>query len=170
VPECLPAPPCRHSLVTMGQQCVPLRKSLLSRVDTNEMTPMDVLPDDVLLYLSDFCLDQDQDAMARMKVLQSLVHVCRRWRGVVFGSPRRLYFCHCTPKTLPSFTRFSSINKMLPSNPLRIRLISCKTCCDSKDGDFLRGPRDVSSAREHHRRLLRSETVLTVVVAYARVE
>src|SRR6266403_4446456 len=31
---------------------------------------------------------------------QSLVHVCRRWRNVVFGSPRRLNLrLICTPKT-----------------------------------------------------------------------
>ena len=34
------------------------------------------------------------------EVWQSLVHVCRRWRNLVFRSPRRLNLqLHCTPKT-----------------------------------------------------------------------
>ena len=42
---------------------------------------------DVLVKLFDFCsLDVDQWLYA----WQTLVHVCRRWRRVVFGAPRRL--------------------------------------------------------------------------------
>ena len=43
---------------------------------------VDILPDDVLLAIFDFC--------AELEAWQTLVHVCRRWRSVVFGSPRRL--------------------------------------------------------------------------------
>ena len=61
-----------------------------------------MLPDDVLLAIFDFYVvpyqDVDlfdavvgeQDAVKRIESWQSLVHVCRRWRGLVFGSPRRL--------------------------------------------------------------------------------
>jgi hypothetical protein len=52
----------------MSQQCVPLRGSLPSRVDTSQITPVDVLPDDVLLELLCFCLDEDQDTMTRIEV------------------------------------------------------------------------------------------------------
>ena len=67
--------------------------------------PIDVLLDDnVLLALFDFCLDEH--TMTRIETLQSVVYACQRWGGVVFGSPRHLYFyLLCTPKTLPSFTR-----------------------------------------------------------------
>jgi hypothetical protein len=68
---------------TLGEQ---------SLLDTSQMTPIDVLPDNVLLELLGFCLDGDQDTMTRIEELQSLVHVCQRWRSVVFGSPRRFYF------------------------------------------------------------------------------
>ncbi|KAI0270303.1 hypothetical protein BGY98DRAFT_264291 [Russula aff. rugulosa BPL654] len=63
---------------------------------------IDVLPDEVLLAIFDFYVvpyqDVDlfdavvgeQDAVKRIESWQSLVHVCRRWRGLVFGSPRRL--------------------------------------------------------------------------------
>ena len=72
------------------------------------MTSIDVLPDDILLSIFDFCVDKqdkDQESNQRpskkvIEVWQSLVHVCRRWRRVVFGSPRRLNLrLLCTDKT-----------------------------------------------------------------------
>jgi hypothetical protein len=58
------------------------------------MTSVNVLPDDVLLAVFDFCVDEDSEAW------HSLVHVCQRWRCVVFGSPRRLNLqLFCTPGT-----------------------------------------------------------------------
>ena len=44
-----------------------------------------MLPDDALLTVFDFCAD-----VYEIEAWQTLVHVCRRWRRVVFGSPRRL--------------------------------------------------------------------------------
>ena len=44
-----------------------------------------ILPDDVLLEIFNFCMDQ-----YRLDAWHTLVHVCQRWRHVVFGSPRRL--------------------------------------------------------------------------------
>ena len=56
-----------------------------------QVTPIDVLPDDVLLSIFDFYLNELLLPVIRdMEDWQSLVHVCRRWRCVVFGSPRRL--------------------------------------------------------------------------------
>jgi F-box-like len=71
---------------------------------------VDVLPDDVLLTIFDFHVFGYQnleftaivlgnpDTKRKMESWQSLVHVCRRWRGLVFESPRRLNLelC-CTP-------------------------------------------------------------------------
>ena len=55
------------------------------------MTRIDVLPDDVLLEIFDFyvvlSLGDDQTGI---EAWQQLVHVCRRWRFLVFESPRRL--------------------------------------------------------------------------------
>jgi hypothetical protein len=57
--------------------------------------PINILPDDVLLEIFNFCVD-DQWA----KEWQSLVHVCRRWRSVVFGSRNRLKLrLVCTAET-----------------------------------------------------------------------
>ena len=64
-----------------------------------------MLPDDVLLEIFHFHVDgawnEHEDEEYQMKVWQSLVHVCRRWRSVVFGSPRRLDLrLACTANTL----------------------------------------------------------------------
>ena len=61
-----------------------------------------MLPDDVLLDIFDFVVEEE--AVLPLKVTfewwQTLVHVCRRWRSVVFGSPRRLNLrLVCSDKT-----------------------------------------------------------------------
>jgi hypothetical protein len=48
------------------------------------VTPIDVFPDDVLLEIFDLYVDENPEAW------QFLVHVCPRWRSLVFASPRRL--------------------------------------------------------------------------------
>jgi hypothetical protein len=56
---------------------------------------IDVLPDDVLLEIFGF-----YTIKMAIEGWQSLVHVCRRWRVLVFESPRRLNLrLFCTPKT-----------------------------------------------------------------------
>ena len=49
-----------------------------------------ILPDDVILEIFDFYMDGDQETNEGIEAWQSLVHVCQRWRRIVFGSPRRL--------------------------------------------------------------------------------
>jgi hypothetical protein len=67
---------------------------------------IDVLPDDVLLDIFDFHLTKDlgdgeNEGKWAAEEWQLLVHVCRRWRNLVFGSPRRLNLqLYCTPETL----------------------------------------------------------------------
>ncbi len=59
----------------------------------------EILPDDVLLQIFDFCVDQGQDTKEEVHAWQPLVRVCRQWRIIVFGSPRRLNLrLLCTPK------------------------------------------------------------------------
>ena len=66
------------------------------------MTSIDTLPDDVLLEifnLHGYC-DDDYNGVKRAKAWQTLVHVCRRWRCIVFGSPRHLNLqLACTQRT-----------------------------------------------------------------------
>jgi hypothetical protein len=66
---------------------------------------IDVLPDDVLLEIFDFYIMIPShrfnfNGKTRIEAWQSLVHVCRRWRSLVFQSPRRLNLrLLCTPET-----------------------------------------------------------------------
>ena len=77
------------------------------RCTAGQAITIDDLPDDVLLAIFDFYVVEYQDLsltiVSRKRGIeswQSLVHVCRRWRGLVFASPRRLNLrlC-CTPAT-----------------------------------------------------------------------
>jgi hypothetical protein len=73
------------------------------------MNQMDVLPDDAILEIFDFYvftgptydgIPPDECKVAIEK-WQLLVHVCRRWRSLVLGSPRRLNLrLYSTPQTL----------------------------------------------------------------------
>ena len=56
------------------------------------MTSIDTLPNDVLLEIFNFHghYYNDYIGVEREKAWQTLVHVCRRWRSIVFGSPRHL--------------------------------------------------------------------------------
>jgi hypothetical protein len=65
---------------------------------------IDILPDDVLLVVFHevfySCMGEDRFSKKGRDWWQSLVHVCRRWRTVVFGSPRRLHLrLFCTART-----------------------------------------------------------------------
>jgi hypothetical protein len=64
---------------------------------------IDVLPDDTLLEIFDFYVEiswTERDFKRGVEKWQSLIHVCRRWRILVLGSPRRLNLqLYCTPET-----------------------------------------------------------------------
>ena len=66
------------------------------------MKRIDILPDDVLLEVFDFYANMYpfHGVKTHVEAWQSLVHVCRRWRSLVLGSPRRLNLrLYCTPET-----------------------------------------------------------------------
>ena len=67
------------------------------------MKRVDVLPDDVLLEIFNCVVTHPSYGYGTRNVIdawQLLVHVCRRWRSLVFRSPRRLNLrLHCTPET-----------------------------------------------------------------------
>jgi hypothetical protein len=62
-----------------------------------------MLPDDVILAIFYFYLNEalgEAYSKESTERWQRLVHVCQRWRGIVFGSPCRLNLrLGCTPKT-----------------------------------------------------------------------
>ena len=101
-----------------------------------------MLPDEVLLEIFDFCcfcMNQDVSEYLYaahwnsfavnddIEAWQSLAHVCRRWRSIVFGSPRRLNLeLVCTAKT--------SAKHMLdiwPAFPVLIRQNDCRKGIDN---------------------------------------
>ena len=82
------------------------------------MTPIDVLPDDVLLAIFDFCIARvGYQDKREIEAWQSLVHVCQRWRTLVFQSARRLNLqLYLTPQT-PTKDKLD----VWPALPLLIR-------------------------------------------------
>jgi hypothetical protein len=53
--------------------------------------PIDILPDNVLLEIFNLCLgDPSNLPIKRVNKWQRLVHVCQRWRRIIFESPRCL--------------------------------------------------------------------------------
>ena len=64
---------------------------------------IDTLPDYVLLQIFSFCQEDCSSESSRLLWWRPLVHVCRRWREIVFSSPRSLHlviFCDSrTPTT-----------------------------------------------------------------------
>lgn len=86
---------------------------------------INVLPDDVLLEIFNFHMDEDQFQPTKKgtEAWVSLVHVCQRWRSVVFGSPRHLDLqLVCTPKTPVKETL-----NIWPPFPLLISGCVCRT-------------------------------------------
>ena len=78
-----------------------------------------MLPDDVLLEIFDIYVNKNEGELFKRRIekWQRLVHVCRRWRSVVFGSPRHLNLrLVCT-----SVTPARDTLDVWPSLPLLIR-------------------------------------------------
>jgi hypothetical protein len=71
----------------------PLHNSLRTTVDrcdvARQAATIDVLPDVALLEVFDYYMDVNQTWRGEQK-WHTLVHVCRKWRYIVFGSPLRL--------------------------------------------------------------------------------
>ena len=82
------------------------------------MISIDMLPDDVLLEIFDlYVYDEDKFFKKEIEEWQTLVHVCRRWRSLVFGSPLHLDLrLFCTAETPARDTL-----DVWPSLPLLIR-------------------------------------------------
>jgi hypothetical protein len=80
---------------------------------------IDVLPDDVLLEIFDFYVGMSLSYGGKTgtEAWQSLVHVCRRWRNLVFESPRRLNLRLCCTPTTPAKDKLD----VWPAFPLSIK-------------------------------------------------
>jgi len=109
------------------------------RCDVGRVLTIDDLPDDDLLAIFDFYVVSyqdidsveavlgDRDTIRKIESWQSLVHVCRRWRCLVFGSPRRLNLqLYC----LPGRSARKSLD-FWPALPLLIQGVVTETSADN---------------------------------------
>ncbi|KAN0130999.1 hypothetical protein V8E53_011132 [Lactarius tabidus] len=109
--------------------------------------PIDMLPDNVFLEIFDFCLrDPTIFSIQRAKKWQALVHVCQRWRRIIFSSPNRLALhLSCTYGT--------PVRKGLSLWPATLPLTIDYPFFDS---DRVLGDEDnIVAALEHHNRVHR---------------
>jgi hypothetical protein len=75
------------------------QQPLTVRCNIDEVT-LNVLPDNVLLEIFNFYKDHPASLGNSAWSWRTLIHVCRRWRHVIFGSPRRLDLrLHCSDST-----------------------------------------------------------------------
>jgi hypothetical protein len=77
--------------------------AVVNRCDVGRVT-IDILPDVALLEIFECYMDQvreeEDDDEETAYAWSKLVHVCQKWRSIVFGSPRRLDLrLFCTDKT-----------------------------------------------------------------------
>jgi hypothetical protein len=98
---------------------VHLLGSILSPVTTADLrdidkASIDMLPDEILLEIFDFCVCDVDDQEGWV----TLVHVCQRWRAIVFAAPHRLNLRLVCTSTTP-------VEKMLdiwPQLPIAVQM------------------------------------------------
>ena len=82
---------------TSAEQMINNYRSIVDRCDVGQIQlTIETLPDDALIYVFYFYVTQASEVEA----WHTLVHLCKRWRNLVFGSPLRLNLrIACTNKT-----------------------------------------------------------------------
>ena len=115
-----------------------------------------LLDDDVLLEIFDFYVDEAMGKDLEIQITMewiTLVHVCRRWRNVVFQSPRRLNLrLVCKPKTPLRDTM-----DIWPPFPLIIR---------DDDDELPPGVDNTIAALEHNDRVCQ----IDLICSYSRMQ
>jgi hypothetical protein len=106
---------------------------------------IDALPDNVFLETFEFYLGEENakifDRGHHYDAWQTLVHVCHRWRSIVFASPRRLDLkLYCTEKRLAK----SETLEIWPELPIVIY---------ARDMEFRRDVTNIISAVRHNNRV-----------------
>ena len=82
-----------------------------------------MLPDDALIAIFDFCVDRDELFREDIEAWQTLVHVCRRWRSLVFASPRRLNLrlvCAAKTPARDALDVWPALPLIIQCDPIRI--------------------------------------------------
>jgi hypothetical protein len=88
----------RKRISKMPLRCQPFTRRLATTAKSYHVgqVTINMLPDEAVLEIFSFFLygNENRDGW------HPLVHVCRKWRNVIFGSPRRLNLrLHCTART-----------------------------------------------------------------------
>ncbi|KAH9020971.1 hypothetical protein EDB84DRAFT_549949 [Lactarius hengduanensis] len=92
------------STMTHGP-CKSLKIEMARTDESNRhVATIDILPDDIFLEIFAICLSNPYEHPAgHMRLWQRLVHVCQRWRQIIYGSPRNfdlhLYCSNCSNGT-----------------------------------------------------------------------
>jgi hypothetical protein len=90
-----------------------------------------MLPEIALLEIFDFCVDE---RFVRVGAWYALVHVCRKWRNIIFGSPRRLNLrLFCGP-----ITRVGEMLDIWPPLPIVVGVHSFDGWCSDNIGAALK--------------------------------
>jgi len=110
--------------------------------DLGQVT-IDVLPDNALLEIFDFYKGDITNHINFKWGWEKLVQVCRRWRHVVFGSPRRLNLRVVCTNT----TRAKRLRDIWPAFPVIVSLPPLRLAVDSK------GIENITAALEHRDRI-----------------
>jgi hypothetical protein len=119
----------------VGQVTTDMLPDVISRVG---QVTIDMLPDDVFVEIFDFYMNKAK----RIEAWCTLVHVCRRWRTVVFASPRRLNLrLLCTERT--------PVKEMLDVWPA----LPIKVCNVGGPMSLAGGADDIIAALEHNDRV-----------------
>ena len=115
---------------------------------------IEILPDHPLLEIFDFYVEDSRgpaqsDMVEQLDAWHALVHVCRRWRSLVFASSRRLNLrILCTQTRRPG-----RIPKLWPALPI---VIWCEEICYANTGipeKPLLGAANIVSALRHRNRV-----------------
>jgi len=92
-----------YKVQKMGKMRTKRRKILSSTLSVARARAqaIDILPDEALLHFFDFfCRETHEFRFLPVHKWQRLIHVCRRWRQIMFSSPRRLdLYLLCKPGT-----------------------------------------------------------------------
>ena len=119
---CVSTPAESHSIQdstpTTQSRCVSFvgqHPATTTRYDVCQVTSINMLHDDVLLDIFDFYVIGPSNDKKEVEAWQTLVHVRRQWRTVVFGSPLRLDL------RLYSATKTRMPVDVWPALPLRIQ-------------------------------------------------
>ena len=129
------------------------------RCDVPEPITIYLLPDDVLVQIFEFYLITLHGGR-RIERWRLLARVCRRWRSVIFQSPRRLNLrLVCSPKT-----RARDILDIWPAFPLVIRDVDDMYVYDSDDERP--GVENILAALEHTERVCQIELINSEELGY----